>query len=58
MGGAGAYLLFGQDKGLGIFLVLVAAVFARILVLNIGERIDPPVRREPHSSQPPESPGR
>jgi len=40
LAGAGAYLLFGSNKGLGIFLVLIAAVLARVLVLNIAERHD------------------
>ncbi len=39
LGGAGAFLIFGRDKGLGIFLVLMAAVLSRVLVLNIAERL-------------------
>ena len=35
--GAGAYLLRGDDKGLGIFFVLIAAVLCRVLILNIAE---------------------
>ncbi|MCP3903669.1 MAG: hypothetical protein GY715_08550 [Planctomycetes bacterium] len=38
LAGAGAFLLFGNDKGLGIFFVLIAAVLSRVLVLNIAER--------------------
>jgi hypothetical protein len=34
MAGAGGYLIFGDDKGMGIFAVLVAAVIARLLVLS------------------------
>ena len=33
--GAGAYLVLGTDKGLGIFLVLIAAILCRPLVLDI-----------------------
>jgi hypothetical protein len=40
LGGAGAYLLFGADKGLGIFLVLGAAVTCRVLVISIPEALD------------------
>lgn len=37
-GGAAAYLLFGADKALGIFVVLVAAIVSRILILDVAER--------------------
>ena len=40
MAAAGAYLLLGTDKGLGIFLVLVAAILARILVINVPEHLE------------------
>ena len=38
LAGAGAYLILGEDKGLGIFAVLIAAILSRVLVLNIAER--------------------
>ncbi|MHC5113791.1 MAG: hypothetical protein ACYTGP_05125 [Planctomycetota bacterium] len=38
--GSCAYLLFGSNKGLGIFMVVVAAVLSRVLILNIAERHD------------------
>jgi len=38
LGGAGSYLLFGSNKGLGILLVLTAAILCRILILEIAER--------------------
>ena len=38
--GAGAFLIFADDKGLGIFLVLVAATIARMLSINVAERTD------------------
>jgi hypothetical protein len=38
VGGAGLYLILGSDKGLGIFLVLIAAIVSRVLVINIAER--------------------
>ncbi len=34
--GAAAYLARGEDKGLGVFLVLIAVVISRILILNIA----------------------
>lgn len=37
LGGAGAYLIFGEDQGLGIFFVLVAAILNRVLILNLAE---------------------
>jgi hypothetical protein len=42
LGGAGAYLMFGSNKGLGIFLVLVAAILCRILILGPGDTHDAP----------------
>lgn len=33
---AAGYLARGQDKALGVFLVLIAAVVSRVLVLNIA----------------------
>ncbi|MCA9290323.1 MAG: hypothetical protein KDA25_04285 [Phycisphaerales bacterium] len=38
--GAGAYLLLGADKGNGILGLLLAAMIARVLVLNVAERFD------------------
>jgi hypothetical protein len=35
--GAGAFLLLGDDPGLGIFLVLLAALLNRWLILNLAE---------------------
>jgi hypothetical protein len=35
--GAGAYLILGEHPGLGIFMVLVAAVLNRVLILNLAE---------------------
>jgi hypothetical protein len=40
MGGAGLYLIFGRDKGLGIFCVLFAAVLCRVLVINVPELLE------------------
>jgi hypothetical protein len=40
VGAAALYLLFGQDKGLGIFLVLVAAIVARVLVINVADELE------------------
>jgi len=37
LGGAGAYFIYGSDKGLAIFLVLVAAILCRVLILDIAE---------------------
>jgi hypothetical protein len=42
VGGAGTYLVLGRDKGLGIFLVLVAVIVARVLVINIADALEPP----------------
>jgi hypothetical protein len=38
LGGAGAYFLYGSDKGLAIFLILIAAIVCRVLILNVAER--------------------
>ena len=43
MGGAGVFLIFHPDKGLGIFAVLFAAVSARVLVINVPDLLE---RRE------------
>ncbi len=40
LGGAGAYLMFSANKGLGIFFVLMAAVLSRVLVLNVPEMLE------------------
>ena len=40
LGGAGAYLIWGQDRGLGVFAVLFAAILCRVLILNVAERFD------------------
>ena len=45
LGGAGAYLLFGENDGLGIASVLLAAVVSRVLVLNIAEQHPEPEDR-------------
>lgn len=34
MAASGGYLIFGQEKGLGVFAVLLSAVIARLLVLS------------------------
>ena len=36
--GAAIVLYVVQDKAIGIFLILVAAVLARILAINVAER--------------------
>lgn len=33
---AAGYLARGQDKALGVFLVLIAVILARVLILNIA----------------------
>jgi hypothetical protein len=43
VGGAGVFLIFHPDKGLGIFAVLFAAVLCRVLVINVPELLE---RRE------------
>jgi len=40
VGGAGAYLLFGSAKWIGIFAVLMAAILARVLVINVPEALE------------------
>lgn len=35
---AGAVLLRGDDKGLGIFLTIIAIIVSRILILDIAPR--------------------
>lgn len=45
LGGAGAYLIFGKNDGLGILFVLIAAILNRVLILDLAEtrfRIGPP----------------
>ena len=49
LGGAGAYLIFGRDKGTGIFAVLIAAILCRVLVLNIAEGDPEPIERDDES---------
>jgi len=49
LGGAGAYLMFGEDKATGIFAVLIAAILCRVLVLNIAE--GEPIEREENGSE-------
>ena len=34
-----AHMIFGTDRVLGIFLVIVAVILARVLILNIAERL-------------------
>ncbi len=46
LGGAGAYLMFGHDKGLGIFFVLMAAVLCRVLVINVPDWLNRECERE------------
>ena len=36
---ATGHMIYGTDKVLGIFLVIVAVILARVLVLNIAERL-------------------
>ena len=38
--GAGAYVIFGEQKALGILAVLIAAVLSRVLILNIVHQKD------------------
>ena len=40
LGGAGVFLMLHPQKGIGIFLVLFAAIAARVLVLNIPEILE------------------
>ena len=37
--GATAYMIYGTDKALGILLVIVAVIMARVLVLTVAERL-------------------
>ena len=46
LGGAGAYLIWGQDKGLGIFFVLIAAVLCRVLIINVVGHLEDRSDRE------------
>ncbi|MBT8486690.1 MAG: hypothetical protein HKO59_08710 [Phycisphaerales bacterium] len=39
LGGAGLYLIYGEDKGTGIFAVLIAAILCRLLVIDLDERL-------------------
>lgn len=34
--GAAGYLARGDDKGLGVFLVLIAVILSRVLILNVA----------------------
>jgi hypothetical protein len=53
LGGALLYVLFGNNKGLGIFFVLVAAILCRVLVINLAgpmEAANDERRREQNAS--------
>ncbi len=43
---AGGYLIFGSDKGLGIFLVIIATITCRFLLLDLAPRFDAAARGE------------
>jgi hypothetical protein len=52
LGGAGAYMIFGEDTGLGIFFVLVAAVLNRVLILNLAEsKFREPIERSGEANE-------
>jgi len=57
---AAGYLARGDDKGLGVFLVLLAAVISRVLVLNVAIPMEhtPTSRDEPDSGEPAEQSAR
>lgn len=36
---ATAFMLFADDKALGVFFVIIAVIVARVLILNVAERL-------------------